>query len=93
MSKTQKNTPNLQKSERITLATSAAVIVLSFILIGTPYFTASWLFLLIVVVDLIVLMGNAQSETVKRIVLLLSITGALFAAWFTSSAYFPWLFQ
>jgi hypothetical protein len=93
MSKQQKTTSNLQKSERITLSASVAVIILSFILIGTPYFTLSWAFLLIVMVDLIVLMGNAQSETVKRLVLFLSVTAAFFAALFAASAYFPWLFH
>lgn len=92
MSKQQKaTTPNLKDPERITLAASAAVIILSFIVIGTPYVTFSWMFLLIVVADLIVLVRGEQSEIVRRIVLLFSILGALFAVWYAIGAHFPWL--
>jgi hypothetical protein len=87
----QKSTSTLKKSERITLAVSVAIIIISFIFMGTPYVTFYWAFPLIVVADVILLVRGVRSESVKRIVLLFSILGALFAVWYVISAHFHWL--
>lgn len=88
---TQKPTSTLKKSERTTLVVSAAVIIISFIFIGTPYVTFSWAFPLIVIADAILLVSGTRSESFKRIILLISILGALFAVLYVISVHFPWL--
>lgn len=79
MSKTKlQSSNNLTLVERATLVSCATAIGLAFGFLGL-FYTFSWAFLMILLVDLIVLVKGTLSETTKRLVVGVSVIAALLA--------------
>jgi len=88
----KQDTPvTLKLSERATLAACVAAIGIAFALMGV-FFTASWLFFLLFLTDLVVLVSGKLSDTTKRFTLFISVTGAAVALVFAFASR-PWIFQ
>lgn len=81
MPKTQSKNDYTTLTERIILASCAAAIGLAFGLLGF-FYTFSWAFLVVLVIDLVVLVRGKLAETMKRLVMLVSIVAALLAIFF-----------
>lgn len=89
----KKQTLNLSTSEKIILSACALTITTMFVVLQTYYFAFSWLFLAILIIDIIVLIGLRPTEVAKRALLLASIFSALFAIIYMISIRMPWIFN
>jgi|GEM_PF-6537318 len=88
---TQDNTAasTLKLLERITLAICVVTIGAAFALMGV-FFTVSWLFFLIFIADLTTLVIGRVPDITKRLILFISVIGAVLALGFVMASH-PWL--
>lgn len=77
---------NLNISERITLTASVVILGLSFFLFGI-FSMFSWIFFLVIIVDLVILTGSKLPETITRLFLFLSLGSVVIVSYYALSVY------
>jgi hypothetical protein len=89
----KKQTPTLHKAERMILITCIVIYILMPIALQTIFFAYSYLFLLLIIIDAVLLSNIRTSESLKRILLLVNFVGVLSAIYYLIGATMPWVFQ